>query len=178
MDVARARRQAAELVEKYRLLADLEAGTPGRTIERRDAIRAVTDRFPGAMREWDETPPAEIARRRGEAERIAAALADPAHQEEGLARLGAAENAPLRFGADLHERLRAVLRVKRWLGGRPVSAELFAEAQAAHGVTAGELDAIANPDLGRLSEPVYRAVAGEHGVTVEELKRALFPGKP
>jgi hypothetical protein len=179
VDLARARRQAAELVEKYRLLGDLSRGTPGRSVERRDAIRAVADRFPGAMREWDETPPEELARRGAEAEAIARALdpADPARHDEGLARLAAPENAPLRFGADLHERLRAVLRVKRWLAGRPVSRALAAEAEAALGVQPPELEAIANPDEGRVTEPVYRAVAGEHGVSVEELKRALFPGK-
>jgi hypothetical protein len=172
-------RRAAELAEKYRMLAALSAGEPGRTEARRDAMRAIAERFPGAMREWDETSPVELERRRAEAEAIALALsADaPERRADGLRRLAAPQNACLRYGAQLHERLRALLKVKRWLAGRTLSEALAESARRELQVERDELHAIANPDDGRLAERAYREVAGDNGVSVEELKRALFPGK-
>jgi hypothetical protein len=160
--------QLLDLVDKYRLLEALHAGEPGRTIARRDAIRAVADRFPAAMREWDELPAEEITRRRAAVEALAA---DPAG---ALARLAAPELAWVRYAADLHERLRAALRVKRWLAGRAVTDELAGEAARRFGLDRASLAAVAAPHNGRFTDQIYRDIAEIHHVTVAELKRALF----
>ncbi|MSP63636.1 MAG: hypothetical protein EXR72_25485 [Myxococcales bacterium] len=165
----------ADLVEKYRMLEALRRGAPGRTIERRDAIRAVAARFPAAMREWDEAPLEEIVRRREEVEGTLAALLADLDGGAGRAMLAAPERAWIRFAAEVHERLRAALRVKRWLAGRPLTDELAGDAERAFAIDRARLDAIATPEGGRIAEAVYREVAALHGVAVAELKAALFP---
>jgi hypothetical protein len=176
--VARAHRLArvlegvAEVVEKYRLLEALRRGEPGRTVARRDAMRAIAARFPAALREWDEAPLEEIARRRAEAE---ATLADlVARGEAALPRLSGGDRDWLRYSMSVHARLRA-LRVKRWIAGRKLTPSLAEDARRALDVDRAELEAIASPPGRRVSEGVYRQVAAEHGVTVDQLKAALFP---
>jgi hypothetical protein len=163
----------AEVVEKYRLLEALRRSEPGRTAARRDAMRAIADRFPAALREWDELPLEELSRRRADAEATLAALLDGA--DAGTARLEAAERDWLRYSIAVHRRLREALRIKRWLAGRPVTDTIAADAASALDVDRAALEAIAAPPANRVSEAVYRQVAREAGVSVEALKAALFP---
>jgi hypothetical protein len=163
----------AEIVDKYRLLEALRLGEPGRTIERREAMRAIAERFPGALREWDEASLEEIQRRRTEAEFVLGAMLDGA--EAGSA--GLAERDWLRFSMLVHGRLRRALRIKRWLGGRAIDDALARDAEVLHEATRAELEAIAEPPSRRISESIYRQVAEEEGISVEALKAALFPGE-
>ncbi len=160
-----ARQQLEELVEKYRLLEELSQGQPGRTVARRDAIRAIAERFPGAMREWDELPPEVISRRRVQVEGL---VADP------MAELP----AWVCYAIDLHPRLRAALEVKRWLAGRVLNEELLCEAGDRFGIDRAQLVAIADPTEGRFTEVIFAAVAERHGTTIESLKAALFSHEP
>jgi hypothetical protein len=180
--VARARELAgalddvADVVEKYRLLEALRRGEPGRTTARRDAMRAIADRFPGALREWDEAPLDELVRRRREAEETLVALLSDG--ESGLRRLAAAERDWLRYGMEVHRRLRSALRVKRWIAGRELTDALAADAARALAVDRASIEAVVAPPARRVSEAIYRQVAAEHGVSVDELKAALFPHTP
>lgn len=160
------------MVDKYRMLDELGGGEPGRTVGRRDAMRAIAARFPAALREWDEAPPEEIRRRRG---LVDGAQARVLGGESVEAALDGEEMAFARFGAAVHERLRRALEVKRWLAGRALSPSLVTEAAGRFAVDAATVAMIAAPPSGRVSEEIYCAVAIEHGVTVSSLKRALFP---
>jgi hypothetical protein len=167
--LGRAVEEVAEVVEKYRLLEALRLGEPGRTIERRDAMRAIAARFPAALREWDEAPAEEITRRRREAEATLALLVDGA--VEGLRRVEASDW--LRWSIRVHARLRRALRIKRWLAGRALDPALAQAAAAEHDASPEELRTIAGAR--RVSEAIYRQVAAEEGVPVEAIKAALFP---
>ena len=164
-----------DLVEKYELLDLLTRGGPGRTVERRDAIRAITKRFPGAMREWDDAPAAELDRRREAAHYLRRIFAEDPAAAEAL--LALPEHACLRYAIDLHARLRAALVVKRWLRGRPVSDDLAATAKRDFGVDRARVECISAPPGGRYTQVVYAELAAAHGVSVEELKAALFPAR-
>jgi len=165
-----------ELVEKYRLLEELHRGEPGRTVERRDAMRAIAERFPAAMREWDEASRDELRRRRGEVERVLAILVEDGAR--GRDELAAPANAWMRYSAQLHRRLRELLRVKRWLAGRAVDDALAAEAARAFAPFAIDralLERVASPPGGRVAAIAYAEVAARNGVTVDEMKAFLFP---
>ncbi len=173
--VAAALTRLADLLEKYRLLDRLSRGEPGRTVERRDAMRAIADRFPAAMREWDEAPAAELGRRRGEIERVLDLILADLDGGRGLAALAAPERAWIRWSGELHERLRALLAVKRWLAGREVSDGIAAEAARRFGIDRARLEAIAAPPGGRVAAIAYAETAAAHEVTVDEIKAFLFP---
>jgi hypothetical protein len=132
------------LLDKYDLLLGLHAGEPGRTVARRDAMRAVAARFPGALREWDELPPAVLAARRARVEALLAKV-DPGATPLSSA-LAAAEPW-LRYSLELHAALRALLSRRR-----------------SHGTEPGR----------RLSESAYVEIAARHGVSVAAVKQALF----
>lgn len=165
-----------ELLDKYDLLLALSAGEPGRTVARRNAIRLIAQRFPGAMREWDELPHAELVRRR---EHVAAQLA------EGV--LPSDDGEPwLRFAWLLHAELRALLAIRRLLIDckqdppeqlLELARERCQSAGAeglAQRLTATLLTGIATRPGARLSELAYQAVADEHGVSVAAVKQAIF----
>lgn len=170
--------QLHELLDKYDLLLALSAGEPGRSVARRDAIRLIAQRFPGAMREWDELPHAELVRRR---EHVARRLADGVPQSD--------DDEPwLRFALLLHAELRALLAVRHLLIERkqdpPPPEQLLELARArcqsagatglAQRLTATMLTGIAARPGARLSELAYQAVADEHGVSVTVVKEAIF----
>lgn len=137
-----------DLLEKYDSLLTLHAGEPGRTLDRRDALRAVAVRFPGALREWEELPLAELMRRR---QRIAELLA-VTEAEGSQAASALAEHEPwLRYGLELHACLRALLSQCRSLAKQPGR---------------------------RLSELAYEEVAARHGVTAADVKHVLFSSPP
>ena len=126
------RKRLRRLLEKYELLVSLTHNPPGRTTQRRDEMRAIAERFPAALREWDQQPPVEIERRRqrvaAELKRCEAATAgggeknDDANQAaatapQSAAAVEAAETGEdwLRYSLDLHDCLRAVLQLRRRL---------------------------------------------------------------
>jgi hypothetical protein len=184
-----------DLCEKYALLDLLCRGEPGRTIERRDALRRVAARFPAALREWEEVRPEELRRRGVRAGELLERLQSggQAILDEVLGSL-AAEPA-LRFGAELHGILRELLLLRRFLAahaqatGAPALEALriddgLVAACAAFCAVQGALShcrlstellqAVARPAGGRLSALAYAQVAARHGVAVAEVKAALF----
>ena len=170
---ARTLNGACELVEKYRLLEALARGEAGRTVERRDAMREIAARFPGALREWDDAPPEAISERLRAAEEALESLS--VGGAEGLDQFFASQQTWIRWSIAVHERLRAALAVKRWLAGRAPTDALLDNAEGVLGVPRARVRAIASPPSGRVSELVYREVAAEAGVSVEALKASLFP---
>lgn len=178
LSLEQARSGLVELVEKYRLLERLRRDEPGRTRSRRDAMRAVAARFPAALREWDELPLDEVVRRRELCERLCEVAAGGDEQVVRAA-LAEAGHAFVRYGLALHGRLREALAVKRFLGGLSSlgSSERAARLAAAalrFGRTRAELEAIAEPPRGRLTELVYAEAARAEGVPVECFKATLF----
>lgn len=194
--LAALRAELLELCEKYGLLLALSAGEAGRTIGRRDAMREVAARFPGALREWEAVPAPELVRRRAAAQALLGRL-----QEEGGLALAAVEAAlvgepALRFGAAVHGHLSELLRVRRFLGqqardaaGRPIPVPIDEALLAACLETCAAevpgalrhlrlstalLASIARPAAGRLSALAYAQVAARHGVSVAAVKAALF----
>lgn len=193
--------QLRRLLHKYELLLCLSRGEPGRTEPRRDAMRAIAELFPAALREWEELPPAELARRH---QQVTEQLAES--ERLGAHRSAAAEMADwLRYGLDLHDCLRAVLQLRRYLsqqaGGRlprgpraasgdglpadrtpiPTTAHLTDCHELVRGcevpwltVTPELLRAIAAPASGRLTALAYDAVAARHGTTAARIKLAIF----
>lgn len=167
----------ADLVDKYRLLEALGAAEPGRTSARRDAMRAIAVRFPGALREWDETPRDELARRRKAAEAALASFSKSGHRDPDA--FFAAQQTWMRLDVAVHRRLRTVLAVKRFIAGRPVDDALAASVKSVFGISRAGLDAIAAPPGGRVSELVRAEVAASEGLSVAELRAALhFKGGP
>ena len=136
----------------------------------RPAMAALARRFPGALREIDELPIADIESR---ITQLSAAEHDPS----GLAPWMAAQ-------AGFHRLARGALAVKRWLAGRTPTPELdreLAEALAAMPerdearIWADDLDAVAKPPRGRVMDLVYARLALELGIAVSEARDAVFP---
>lgn len=180
--------QLRELLDKYDLLLALSAGEPGRTLARRDAMRTIAQRFPGAMREWDQLPHSELVRRRTHLATLLAECAEaPAPEPDEP------DEPWLRFGALLHAELRALLAIRRmliekrseWperheappaqlLEAARISCTTVGAPGLAQRLTASMLTAIAVRPGARLSELAYQAVADQHGVSVAAVKQALF----
>lgn len=132
---------------KYRLLEELSASPPGRHPARRDAMRRIAERFPGALREWESLTPGELGTRRASVEALVlegdACLAD---------RLETAGLRWLRLSILVHTRLREALVARRLSSTIPPTA-------------VGQ----------RLSSRIHEEVALAEGLPVEALKSALFP---
>ena len=164
-----------QLVDKYRMLVELRRAAPGRSDERRDAMRAIAARFPGALREWDVVSAQELERRLALAEQVCAANdADPARGNALLSQAGA---EALRYGLAVHERLREALVIKRWLGGNPTR-ERLVEAARRFALPIDAIERIAAPPGGRISELVYDDASRDLGVAIEALKATLFSLDP
>ncbi len=188
----------ADLAEKYELLIALGRGEPGRTLERRDDMRRIAARFPGALREWEERGLEELETRQAEVARLCdVLLADPLASDQHLAR--AADW--VRYALHLHPLLVEILAVKRWIaaqvGGvcRGMTPELSAAFAVWYGrrraqvpgaelwaawFTPAHLDRVAQPPAGQVTRLAYAAVAEHFGVPVTEVKQVLFgvPGRP
>ena len=112
--------QLRRLLHKYELLLCLRRGEPGRTEQRRDAMRAIAQLFPAALREWEEQPAEELERRH----RFVAEQLARTERPEPAGEIGetTASEDWLRYGLDLHDCLRAVLQLRSYLsqqaGGR------------------------------------------------------------
>lgn len=132
-----------ELLEKYDLMLELHAGKPGRTLLRRDAMRQVATRFPGALREWEKLPQLELVRRR----HLVAELIFQARGDATRILAGLQSTEPwLRYSLEFHERLRALLLQ------RPMQPTQRGR---------------------RLSQLAYEEVAKQNGVSVAEVKQAV-----
>jgi hypothetical protein len=136
----------------------------------RAAMADLARRFPGALREIDELPLADIEAR----------IVELGAAERDLARV-----APwMRAQAGFHRLARGALAVKRWLAGRTPTPELdheLAEALPAMPereearLWAEDLGALAKPPRGRVMDLVYARLAAELGIEVSEAREAVFP---
>jgi hypothetical protein len=150
----------AALARKYRGLLALRDGT--RQFDVR-TLRALAREFPGALRELDALPVAELARRLGAVER---------------ARLqGAAREPWIEWMIDYHRSMRAALSIRARLGRERAPGAELAQRLAA------ELDGeggpefvlgVANPPAGRLNRLVFARLSSRFGRGESELEGLLF----
>ncbi len=165
-----ARAISLELIGKYEEIRRLRSETTGAPPTL--ALRALAARFPGALRELDELALTEVERRLAHLEALA----------EGRASAAEAWVAPVSL---YHRRLREALAAKHWLRGRraltPAERQDFVVSQGAEtAFWAPELERLARPPTGRLTDVVLDRVALELGLSVEALGLVLFgrPGAP
>jgi hypothetical protein len=140
------------------------------TTDPKDSMAELAARFPGALREIDELPLLEID---AKLSALSSATSDPTHIEPWM-------EATARF----HELTRGALVVKRWLAGKKdVNAAERAEFERIardlpHGSDAlawcDDLDAIANPPRGKVTDLVFARIARELSVTVDDARRLVF----
>ena len=152
-------------MRRLRMLA-IESPT---TDPRRD-MAELAARFPGALREIDELALDEFNRK---LDALGAATADEARVEPWM-------EATARF----HELTRGALAVKRWLAGKKnVDGAVRAEFEAiAHDlphapdaiVWRHDLAAIANPPRGKVTDLVFARIAGELGMSMEDVRQLVF----
>lgn len=133
-------------------------------------MRALAERFPGALREIDELPLEAIA------ERIRVLEAALTGEEE----------APpwACFFVDYHGWLRAALRIKRLCNGAATLEEALSRVRARYRPEPDEpslaaigdegVATIWSPPGGRLNPWVFARVAALHGVSADEVSAALF----
>lgn len=166
--------ELAGLAEKYRTLAALRAardGTAGTGAIDRETLRALSDRFPGALRELDTLGLPELLRRARSAE--AAATGAPAEPW-------------MTWIVSFHRGLAAALSIKRTTAaarrnGPPLTTadhERLAEAAArASGLALGVdfVHAVDRPPGGRLTPLLLRTIAHAFGIAPEAVAGALFP---
>jgi hypothetical protein len=144
-----------------------EAGNEG---DPRRAMVALASQFPGALREIDELPLPEI-HARVDALRSA---------EQGRTAVATWMEATVLF----HAFTRGVLCAKRWLAGRK---QIDADTKAAFEAESeklcyadearawvGELDRVANPPRGRVTDLVYERIAAALRVTPREARILVF----
>jgi hypothetical protein len=143
----------------------LRLAAPGRSAARRHAMREVAERFPGALREWEQAPVEALRQRQRDAEAALASAALP--------------RPPwplwIALSVRVHRELGRALRAKRLLAGRPITAERADVADRQLGIDRASLEAIARPPAGRLSQLVHVQVAEAFGIPVSTLKAQLFP---
>jgi hypothetical protein len=165
------------LATKYRDLADLRArrdamqaaGRPFSEDElrrRRDAFRALSLSFPGALRELEELPLAALVAR-------ASAVAEEAE--------AMSTGRPLRrhwvvVVLDYHETLTRLLAAKAWLSRRLGRAGALTPAVAAEYPALGpaELEAVRRPPDGRLLALVWAELQRRHQLPRERLEQMIF----
>ena len=178
------RRPLGGLLQKYDLLLGLHRMPAERSPARRAAMVAIAEQFPGALREWQALPIAELSRRRAHVQ----ALMDGA----GGDTLGGSEPW-VGYSIDLHAWLRLILALRRWVGsGRGTGDDLPQHAAGTqHGVaqicaelgqpdwagrvTPALIGQVRRPPGRQLATIAFEQVAAAHGVTVAVLKAALFP---
>jgi hypothetical protein len=159
------------LRNKYREIKRLrDEHTGGSETDPRSCLRALAERFPGALRELDELPMQVIEARLSELERaLDGELPAPAW-------------APLQLA--FHGSLRAALRIKRLARGASDRVRLLAELRARYQPEPFEpslealgeagLTAILSPPDGRLSRWALGFAAASEGVSERAIVEALF----
>jgi hypothetical protein len=153
-------------------MLELRAAAAGN--ESRAQLRALAAEFPGALRELDSLPSAELARRHEACARAAGGTAadeDDAAADEGDAAADEGDAAAdegdawIEWMARYHELMRAALAVRR---GEPVADVTIAPEL---------LQAFVRPPGGRLNAAVFAALAEELGVPARALAATLFPAR-
>jgi hypothetical protein len=191
-------------LEKYRLIVALKRSGPDITppppagstdasrywSERRQAMRELAARFPGALREWDALSRETLEERLRQVEALRAAP-------------GALDDLPPWLAAtlELHDTLRELLRVRRaWTErarsgssaspdgkGRPSGeieafrdwyVTIFQPCWTATYLTDERIRAILTPPGGRLSEVAYVFAAERCGTSVAAVKASLYHEPP
>ncbi len=166
----------AALHEKYEIMlamrvADLAVdGQRPEAVWVRRQMRELARRFPGSLREIDQLPLEEIARRKEALQQVLAETRPP--------------HRWMHVMAEFHALARGALVAKRWLRGRKqvddglrerfvceVGELPFPEDGRAW---AGHLAAVAAPPRGRLLTLVVDRVSNESGVAVDDVRRWLF----
>ena len=168
------REELDDLARKYDALADLrQRRDEGGGVAPRGELLALAREFPGALRELDTLPRAEIERRRGELR--AALLGDPI--------------APwMTWLIAYHATMRAALFVKARLARSGVHAtsvpgelarEIARDAERHAGVPVDEsfVQAVARPPARRVNAAVFERLGDELGVPADEMWQALFPSR-
>lgn len=154
-----------ELLEKYREIRRLRTA-PTEVAAPREALVALAQRFPGALRELDAMPLETIERRIAELERaIAKDQAAPWMEAQAL----------------FHPLARGALAAKAWLGGRRAItaddeasfAKAFPEGDDAH-PWKDHLAEIASPPRGRITDLVCAHVAAELQEDPAQIRHRLF----
>jgi len=180
--------ELASLVERYQLLAAHAADPPGRTTARRDRMRIISARFPGALRELDCIGVEGVARRGAQAQGVLQQAL-----ESGDVVLATWPTWMRGFVA-LQPRLREVLRIKRFLatrGLRAGSVDARRALAAWYDQPAGGGDPVdyrapsddylrrvGAPPRGQVQQVAYEDAAHALGMTPEELKECLYPNAP
>ena len=168
------REELNDLARKYDALADLrQRREEGGGVAPRGELLALAREFPGALRELDTLPRAEIERRR--AQLRAALLGDPI--------------APwMKWLIAYHATMRAALFVKGRLARSRVHAtsvpgelarDIAREAESHAGVPVDEsfVQAVARPPARRVNAAVFERLGSELGVPADEMWQALFPSR-
>jgi HAMP domain-containing protein len=160
-------RKYAEILRLRRLAARGDAGDPRR------AMTALATEFPGALREADERTVDDLERRISELK----AVLDGAPEAPWMHRM-----------ARFHALTRGALCAKRWLGGRKtIDADTASAFQAGVGALCYASDArewtydlerLASPPRGRVTELVFEKLAAELGVDIDDARRAVLDGRP
>jgi hypothetical protein len=149
---------AEALFAKYVEIRSLRSGGVDEDV--RPRLRALAERFPGALRELDELSTDEIDSRIAALDRV---VHEQASVEPWMAVM-------CRF----HDLTRAALRAKRWLGSQRSiddrTREAFVRAHANDEAIqwTEQLQELATPPTGRISQVVVRRVAREHHVSLED----------
>ncbi|RMH39782.1 MAG: hypothetical protein D6689_15655 [Deltaproteobacteria bacterium] len=167
-----------ELAERYAWLERHAMDPPGRTPERRDGMRRLSSRHPGALRELDAIG-VDGVRRRAEAVRAALARAEAGEPVDLAADLAFA-----RCAIALVPRLRDVLAIKRRIATAGVDVRAPAgratlrawyHRRTGRDLPDARIDEIASPPGGQVQQLAYRDAARELGLTVDRLKAILYP---
>jgi len=166
--------ELVELLAKYEEMLRMrlaDEAAPGG--DPRREMAALAARFPGALRELDESPLEAI---RGRIEELSRCIA------------GEAQPAPwMRATAMFHRLMRGALAAKRWLGARrTIDPELTRAFHDEIGTSpfaddarawASDLARVAVPPRGKLTALVFERVAQQMGLTIEEA-RGFVVGPP
>jgi hypothetical protein len=163
----------AALREKYREIKRLrDEHARGSAGDPKARMKALALRFPGALRELDELPMELIESRLATLDAVVTGA------------LPAPEWVKLQIG--YHALMRLALRIKRMARSNcddrvgAILVELAAERldvcgePMLRGLDRAEIEAILEPEGGRLNPWVYGHVAALHGVEPEQVLRALF----
>jgi hypothetical protein len=164
--------QLVALKDKYAELQRLrEEDARGERGDVRVRLTVLAARFPGALRELDDLPPAMLTRR---LDAVSAALIDASRIESWMV-------ATTMF----HELARGALAAKRWLSGRvdpravdAATREAFASASLPFPDDArawvDHLDRLARPPRGRISEAVFERVGASLGMSALDARELVF----
>jgi hypothetical protein len=162
-----------DLREKYAAMLGMrrrhEAGEEDAGQVKRE-MAELAARYPGALREIDDLPIEVVEQRIAE---LAAAVQGTGQVEPWM-----------RAMARFHALARGALCAKRWLGGRKrIDAAVERAFEVAVGslafpaearAWAGELDALASPPRGRVTDAVFARVGRELDLTARAARRLVF----